>query len=112
MSSPRPLAAGLDHVLAGLGAPTVDALTPLLASWAELVGPDLAGHAEPVSVERGRLVVAVDDPAWAERLAWSEGQVVARATALVGAGVVERVTPRVRPASAARTALSDGTRDP
>ncbi len=112
MSSPRPLAAGLDHVLAGLGAPTVDALTTLLASWAELVGPDLAGHAEPVSVERGRLVVAVDDPAWAERLAWSEGQVVARATALVGAGVVERVTPRVRPASAARTALSDGTRDP
>lgn len=112
MSSPRPLAAGLDHVLAGLGAPTVDTLTTLLTSWAELVGPDLAAHAEPVSVERGRLVVAVDDPAWAERLAWSEGQVVARATALVGAGVVERVTTRVRPSSSARTALSDGPRDP
>ncbi|HMQ26296.1 MAG TPA: DUF721 domain-containing protein, partial [Acidimicrobiales bacterium] len=97
MSSPRPLAAGLDHVLAGLGAPTVDALTTLLGSWSELVGPDLAAHAEPLSVSRGCLVVAVDDPAWAERLAWSEGQVVARAEALVGAGVVERVTPRVRP---------------
>lgn len=97
MSSPRPLAAGLDHVLAGLGAPTVDVLTTLLGSWADLVGPELAAHAEPVSVARGRLVVAVDDPAWAERLAWSEGQVVARATALVGAGVVERVTTRVRP---------------
>lgn len=97
MSSPRPLAAGLDHVLAGLGAPTVDALTTLLGSWAELVGAELAAHAEPVSVAQGRLVVAVDDPAWAERLSWSEGQVVARAEALVGPGVVERVTPRVRP---------------
>ena len=84
-------------MLAGLGAPSVDALTTLLGSWDELVGPDLAAHAEPVSVARGRLVVAVDDPAWAERLAWCEGQVVARATALVGAGVVERVTARVRP---------------
>ena len=96
VSAPRPLAAGLDHVLAGLGAPSVDATTSVLEAWPDAVGADLAGHCAARSIERGCLVVVVDDPAFAERLAWSERQVVGRLAALVGAGVVDRLDVRVR----------------
>ena len=96
MSQPRPLAAGLDHVLAGLGAPSVDESTAGFEAWPEAVGADLAGHCTACSIERGRLVVTVDDPAFAERLAWSERRVVGRLEALGGAGVVDRLDVRVR----------------
>ncbi len=96
MSHPRPLVDGIDHVLAGLGAPSVDASTTVFEAWPEAVGADLADHCAARSIERGCLVVVVDDPAFAERLAWSEGQVVARLEGLVGAGVVRRLDVRVR----------------
>ena len=95
MSSPRPLAAGLDHVLAALGAPSADIITTVLASWDAVLGADLAAHSEACSIDHGRLVVRVDDPAWADRLAWSERQVIDRLDALVGVGVVERLDVRV-----------------
>ena len=96
MSQPRPLVDGIDHVLAGLGAPSVDTSATVFEAWPEAVGADLAGHCAARSIERGCLVVVVDDPAFAERLAWSERQVVARLEALVGAGVVDRLDVRVR----------------
>ena len=96
MSQPRPLVDGIDHVLAGLGAPSVDASTTVFEAWPEAVGADLAAHCAARSIERGTLVVLVDDPAFAERLAWSEARVVARLEALVGAGVVVRLDVRVR----------------
>ncbi len=96
MSQPRPLVDGLDHVLASLGAPPVDAITAVMQGWPEVVGADLAGHCTARSIEHGRLVVTVDDTAWADRLGWSERQIVARLAALVGGGVVDRLDVRVR----------------
>lgn len=96
MSQPRPLVDGIDHVLAGLGSPSVGASTTVFEAWPEAVGSDLAAHCAPRSIERGCLVVVADDPAFAERLAWSERQVVGRLEALSGAGVVSRLDVRVR----------------
>src|SRR5689334_5970225 len=96
MGPPKLLVEGLDHVLASLGAPSVDAVTAVIEGWDGLVGEVLAGHCRPQSIERGRLLVEADDPAWADRLAWSEAQVIGRLDALVGAGVVDRVDVRVR----------------
>ena len=96
MTEPRPLAEGVDHVLAELGAPPADTLTALVDGWADLVGETAAGHCSPRSVEHGRLLVAVDDPAFAEHLRWSERQVLERIDDLVGAGVVDRLDVRVR----------------
>ena len=97
MSQPRPRVDGLDHVLASLGAPSVDAITAVMDAWPEVVGEGLAGHCPARSVEHGRLVVNVDDPAWADRLAWSERPVLARLEAVVGPGVVDHLDVRVRP---------------
>ena len=37
--------------------------------WAELVGSDIARHAQPVGLKNGALIVAVDHPVWLQELA-------------------------------------------
>lgn len=96
MSKPRLLVEGLDHVLASLGAPSVDAIAAVMDAWPQVVGADLAGHCTARSIEHGRLVVSVDEPAWADRLMWAERQVLTRLDAVVGAGVVDHLDVRVR----------------
>lgn len=85
----------LDSVLAGLGAPEVDAVVAIHEGWATLVGEELAAHAHPLSVEDGCLRVGVDSPAWASHLRWSEREIVARADRLLGPGVVTSVSTRI-----------------
>lgn len=87
----------LDQVLAGLGAPSVEAVVAITSRWAELVGTEVAPYARPVSVENERLVVVVDNPAWASHFRWSEPELVRRIAELVGEGVVRRVVTRVGP---------------
>ena len=36
--------------------------------WPEIVGADIAHHAQPVSLRNGLLVVAVDHPVWLQEL--------------------------------------------
>ena len=36
--------------------------------WPELVGSDIARHAQPVTLKNGLLVVAVDHPVWLQEL--------------------------------------------
>jgi predicted nucleic acid-binding Zn ribbon protein len=36
--------------------------------WADIVGSDIARHAQPVSLRNGLLVVAVDHPVWLQEL--------------------------------------------
>ncbi|CAG7844500.1 hypothetical protein USB125703_00733 [Pseudoclavibacter triregionum] len=40
----------------------------VLSDWAELVGPEIASHAEPLHVEEGVLLVQCDSTAWATQL--------------------------------------------
>lgn len=92
--APQRLAAGLDRVLAGLGAPGASVLTTVVARWPELVGEEAAEVTVPVSLERGTLVVAAARPAWAASLRWMEADVVRRAGELLGPDVVVRLEVR------------------
>ena len=85
----------LDRVLAGLGAPSADAVVLIHERWVDVVGAEVVAHATPVAIEDGRLRVAVDSPAWASHLRWSEAEVLARLDELVGPGVVTSVRTRV-----------------
>lgn len=89
------MAAVLDQVLAGLGAPTVATIVVVHDRWSEIVGEELVDHARPVSIEDGRLRVDVDGPAWSSHLRWSEAEIVARLDRLLGPGVVTAVSGRV-----------------
>ncbi|HRW36330.1 MAG: DUF721 domain-containing protein [Acidimicrobiales bacterium] len=93
-AEPVALPALLDAVLAGLGAPTVDAIVTVHERWEEVVGAELVVHAEPLAIEDGCLRIGVDNPAWAGHLRWSEHEILARLERLLGAGVVTSVTTR------------------
>jgi predicted nucleic acid-binding Zn ribbon protein len=95
---PRLIGDNLDRVLQGLGAPSVRAIRTVFSAWGDLVGSDVSGHCRPASLDGGVLLVAVDEPAWATRLRYSEQALLARIAEELGEGVVTRVDVRVRPA--------------
>ncbi|MFN0091027.1 MAG: DciA family protein [Acidimicrobiales bacterium] len=92
---PRPLGEALDRVVRGLSGERAAVVATVFDRWDELVGEALAAHVRPVSLERGRLVVAADDPAWASQVRWLQADVLAR-LALVDASVTQ-LEVRVRP---------------
>jgi predicted nucleic acid-binding Zn ribbon protein len=59
--------------------------------WARIVGPDVAEHATPVSLEKGVLTVQAASTAWATQLRLLQRQLLAKIAAGVGAGVVTRL---------------------
>ena len=62
--------------------------------WNEIVGDVVAGHVQPVKLDGERLIVEVDDPAWATQLRFLEADLKARLQATIGA-TVERFEIRV-----------------
>src|SRR5690606_4462307 len=69
---PAPLGQPLDRLLRNLGAPPAKAVRSVFDDWVEVVGEPVASNARPVSLRRGRLVVAVPDAAWATQLRYLE----------------------------------------
>jgi predicted nucleic acid-binding Zn ribbon protein len=93
---PRPVRESLDRIAARLGAPGTDVLGAVFGQWESTVGATVAAHSRPLSLTRGTLVVAVDDPAWATQLRFLGATILERLEALVGGGMVERIEVRVR----------------
>jgi predicted nucleic acid-binding Zn ribbon protein len=93
---PRPLRDALADVSADLGLAEPDAFGTLVANWPDLVGDELAAHCHPQSVRDGILRVSVDSAPRATQLHYLESDVIDRASALVGAGVVRAVQVRVQ----------------
>jgi len=93
---PRSIKASLDQVARSLGGPDAGSLSSVFGHWADVVGPDLAAHARPLSLASGVLVVGVNEPAWATQLRYLESELVGRFREVLGDGVVDRVEVRVR----------------
>jgi predicted nucleic acid-binding Zn ribbon protein len=93
--APKALPELLDAVLAGLGAPTSDAIVAIHDGWETIIGPEMVAHAHPVSIEDGCLKVGVDSPAWASHLRWSEQEIISRIDRVVGPDVVRSVATRI-----------------
>jgi predicted nucleic acid-binding Zn ribbon protein len=94
--NPRPIKASLDRVARSLGGPDASSLSGLFGHWADIVGPQLAAHARPLSLARGVLVVGVTEPGWATELTYLESELLGRFRDALGDGVVERVEVRLR----------------
>jgi predicted nucleic acid-binding Zn ribbon protein len=84
-------------VLRHLGVPDTSTLPSLADAWADLVGPAVAGHTEPVTLRHGTLVVRVDDPAWAAQVRWMEAQLLEQLRIAPTFATVERIEVRVGP---------------
>jgi predicted nucleic acid-binding Zn ribbon protein len=93
---PKPLKASLDQVARSLGGPDSSSLSGVFGHWADIVGPQMASHARPLSLSSGVLVVGVTEPAWATQLRYLESELLGRFSEVLGDGVVERVEVRLR----------------
>ncbi len=94
-SGPVPIRRGLEQLMAGLGAPEIDATSTIVKRWPEIVGPELAKGVVAVAVRGSELLVRVDDPAWASQIAWLEAQLLDRINGLVGPGRITSVKATV-----------------
>lgn len=65
---PQPLEATLARLLAEAGWESPAAVGGIIHGWADIVGPRIAAHCEPVSYEDGVLTVQTDSSAWATEL--------------------------------------------
>jgi len=66
----------------------------LVTRWAQIVGPGIAEHCEPVSLVDGELLVQAESTAWATQLRMLAPQLVARINAEVGRGTVSKLRAR------------------
>ena len=62
--------------------------------WEQLVGPEIAGRCEPVSLVDGELVLQAESTAWATQLRMLSAQLMAKINAEVGAGTISRIRAR------------------
>ena len=63
--------------------------------WSEAVGDAVAAHVKPVKLEGTKLIVEVDDPAWATQLRFLEGTLKQRLLEVAGA-TIDTIEARVR----------------
>ncbi len=94
---PVRLADSLDAVVRSLKGPSSRAVAGVFAGWDEAVGPQVAAHARPVSLDEGRLVVEVDEPGWATQLRFLEATLRERLATVAGGYQVQSFEVRVRP---------------
>lgn len=88
---PQPLGALASRLVADRGWVDRVCAGVVFARWAQLVGAELAEHAQPVSLKDGELVVRASSTAWATQLRLLQRQLITRITAGVGPGVVNRL---------------------
>lgn len=68
----------LDKLLSRLGSDTAKSVGGVFGGWASIVGEQIAAHVVPLQIEGGRLLVEVDDPAWATQVRFLELDIVKR----------------------------------
>jgi predicted nucleic acid-binding Zn ribbon protein len=96
---PMPLRDAVAAVGRQLGMPAPDILATLAAAWPQIVGELLAPHTTVRSVRDGVCTVEADGPGWATQLRYAEHQLVERAGACCGPGVVTSIRTVVRGAA-------------
>ena len=89
------MADSLDRVTRAFGAPRAQLLAAVFSHWEELVGPEIAAHAQPRSLRDGVLVVAADQPAWATQLRYLAAELLARVRAEAAAAEITEIQIRV-----------------
>jgi predicted nucleic acid-binding Zn ribbon protein len=78
-------------VLRRLGAPpSLTTMEVVFTRWVEVVGSELAAHAQPVRVRGNILVIGADHPAWVTRCRMENEHIIAAARAM-GDTTVERI---------------------
>ncbi len=78
------LAEELDALLRRLGSESTTVVAGVFSNWHDLVGDTVAQHASPIKLEAGRLLVEVDEPAWATQMHFLESEIIRKLSASTG----------------------------
>ena len=97
-AAPRPVKDSLDRFARQIGASEAAPLAKVFAHWEDVVGESVAAHARPLSLVKGVLRVAVDQPGWATQLRYLAPRLVERIGEVAGPGLVDRLEVRVEAA--------------
>ena len=62
----------LNRLLHSLGSPNLDTVSGVFGLWNDLVGDQVAQHVTSIKLDRGRLLIEVDDPAWSTHMKFLE----------------------------------------
>jgi predicted nucleic acid-binding Zn ribbon protein len=90
---PVPLSESLNGVVRSLRGPDADpaaavtAMGGVFGRWNDTVGDVVARHVQPVKLDGAKLVVEVDDPAWATQLKFLEANLRERLHEATGAQI-------------------------
>lgn len=74
----------LGRVLRRMRVSDSDASFTIFSRWREIVGDTIADHVTPKRLDKGRLLVEVDEPAWATQLRFLEARVLSTLRERVG----------------------------
>ena len=85
---PALVGAQLERLLVDRGWSADVTVGSVMGRWAEIVGPDIAGHVRPVTFEGSVLTVQAESTAWATQIRLLTSALLGRIEAVVGAGVV------------------------
>lgn len=88
---PQPLGSELGRLVDDRGWALDLQVRGVFGRWAEIVGPEIAGHSTPESLTDGTLLVRTDSTAWATQLKLLAPNVVRRLNAELGDGTVTMV---------------------
>jgi predicted nucleic acid-binding Zn ribbon protein len=91
---PQVLGAAIEGLLDAEGWNLAAATGAVFGRWAQIVGPDLAGHTQPEALRDGELTVLADSTAWATQLRLLAAQLIHRLNVELGPGAVQRVKVR------------------
>jgi predicted nucleic acid-binding Zn ribbon protein len=77
-------------------------------SWTEVVGPDVAAHAEPTSLRAGVLRIRADSPVWAHEIGYLVEDIKARLNSHLGKEAIEEIRIWSGPSKTAGAGSSAG----
>ncbi|MBI4536515.1 MAG: DUF721 domain-containing protein [candidate division NC10 bacterium] len=92
---PVPMAEAVTQTLERLGLATGVRQRELWRVWGDVVGPQIARHAQPWAITRGRLIVHVTDPVWLHQLSMMRHRLVATLSESLGESVVREIVLRI-----------------
>jgi predicted nucleic acid-binding Zn ribbon protein len=75
------LAHELNALLRRMGSESSDVVAGVFGEWGSIVGEHIAAHVTPVMIKDARLVVSVDDPAWATQTKFLESEIAKKVSA-------------------------------
>jgi len=89
----------LDLLLRRLGSESTSVVSGVFDDWYQLVGDAVAKHVTPIKLEAGRLLVEVDEPAWATQMRFLESEIISKLSHHTGntiSGIDVRVKRNLR----------------